>query len=109
MKLIRLAVERPVTTAMVYAALVLVGMISLVLLPRELFPSINYPELLVVTRYGSAAPEEIENIITKLIEEVHENEQRRVKWMYESYFEPETLTLLRHQGVYPYPVPESEG
>ncbi|EKD80558.1 MAG: hypothetical protein ACD_40C00057G0009 [uncultured bacterium] len=48
-------------------------------------------------------------IITKLIEEVHENEQRRVKWMYESYFEPETLTLLRHQGVYPYPVPESEG
>ncbi len=69
MKFIRFAVERPVTTAMAYGALVLVGMIALFLLPRELFPTINYPELLVVTRYGSAAPEEIESIITKLIEE----------------------------------------
>ncbi|OGR87840.1 MAG: hypothetical protein A3A86_00350 [Elusimicrobia bacterium RIFCSPLOWO2_01_FULL_60_11] len=69
MKLIRAAVERPVTTAMIYGALVLLGVIVLILLPRELFPSINYPELLVVTRYGSAAPEEIESIITKLVEE----------------------------------------
>src|SRR3989338_2308792 len=69
MKFIRFAVERPVTTMMAYCALVLVGTITLFMLPWELFPTINYPELLVVTRYGSAAPEEIENIITKLIEE----------------------------------------
>ncbi|MBI4217950.1 MAG: efflux RND transporter permease subunit, partial [Elusimicrobia bacterium] len=69
MKLIRLAVERPVTTAMVYAAIVLIGFIALFTLPRELFPTVSYPELLIVTRYGAAAPEEIENIVTKLIEE----------------------------------------
>ena len=69
MKLIRLAVERPVTTAMFYCALVLVGLIALIQLPRELFPTISFPELLVVTRYGSAAPEELESIITKLVEE----------------------------------------
>ncbi|MBI2118625.1 MAG: efflux RND transporter permease subunit [Elusimicrobia bacterium] len=69
MKLIRLAVERPVTTAMLYAAILLLGIIALLSLPRELFPTISFPELLIVTRYGAAAPEEIENIVTKLIEE----------------------------------------
>ena len=69
MKLIRLAVERPVTTVMFYAALVLMGLIALAALPRELFPTISFPELLVVTRYGAAAPEELENIVTKVIEE----------------------------------------
>lgn len=69
MKLISLAVSRPVTTAMFYSAVVLLGMIALIVLPRELFPTITFPELLIVTRYGAAAPEEIENIITKVIEE----------------------------------------
>jgi len=69
MKLIRLAVERPVTTAMVYAAIVLIGIISVISLPKELFPTVTFPELHIVTRYGAAAPEEIENIITKLVEE----------------------------------------
>ncbi len=69
MKIIRLAVERPVTTAMFYAAIVLIGLISLFILPRELFPTVSFPELLVVTHYGAAAPEEIENIITKIVEE----------------------------------------
>jgi multidrug efflux pump subunit AcrB len=36
---------------------------------RELFPSISFPQLVVITRYGNAAPEEIENLITKVIEE----------------------------------------
>src|SRR3989344_3473145 len=36
MKIIRMAVERPVTTAMFYSALVLVGMIALLMLPLEL-------------------------------------------------------------------------
>jgi len=69
MNLIRFAVQRPVTTAMFYSAVVLLGLISLGLLPRELFPTITYPELLVVTRYSAAAPEELESIITKVIEE----------------------------------------
>jgi HAE1 family hydrophobic/amphiphilic exporter-1 len=69
MKIIRLAVERPVTTMMFYIAVVLVGIISILMLPQEMFPTVTFPQLLVVTRYGAAAPEEIENIITKLIEE----------------------------------------
>src|SRR5687768_13679418 len=62
-------VNRPVTTSMIYLGVVLLGVISWALMPRELFPSISFPQLTVVTRYGNAAPEEIENLITKVIEE----------------------------------------
>ncbi|MDP2960170.1 MAG: efflux RND transporter permease subunit, partial [candidate division Zixibacteria bacterium] len=45
------------------------GLISWGRLPQELFPSITYPQITVVTAYENAAPEEIESLITKSIEE----------------------------------------
>jgi HAE1 family hydrophobic/amphiphilic exporter-1 len=54
---------------MFYTAVALMGVISWFFTPRELFPSISFPQLLVITQYGNAAPEEIENLITKVIEE----------------------------------------
>ena len=54
---------------MIFAGISLMGLITWFLNARELFPSISFPQLLVVTRYGNAAPEEIENLITKVIEE----------------------------------------
>ena len=69
MSLASFCVRRPVTATMFYMGTFLLGAISWVLTPRELFPSISFPQLLVITRYGNAAPEEIENLITKVIEE----------------------------------------
>ncbi len=69
MSLARFIVRRPVTGTMFYAAVGLMGVISWFFTPRELFPSISFPQLLIITRYGNAAPEEIENLITKVIEE----------------------------------------
>jgi hydrophobic/amphiphilic exporter-1 (mainly G- bacteria), HAE1 family len=69
MSLASFCVRRPVTTTMIYMGVLLLGTISWLLMPRELFPSITFPQLVVVTRYGNAAPEEIENLITKVIEE----------------------------------------
>jgi hydrophobic/amphiphilic exporter-1 (mainly G- bacteria), HAE1 family len=54
---------------MVYIGVFLFGVISLNLLSQELFPPISYPQLSVVTPYENAAPEEIETLITKPIEE----------------------------------------
>ncbi len=62
-------VKRPVTTTMIYLALILIGMIAWTKMPRELFTNISFPQLTVITHYGNAAPEEMENLITKLIEE----------------------------------------
>ncbi len=63
------SVKRPVSTMMVFLAIILLGGISWVRLPQELFPSMNFPQLTVVTHYGNAAPEEIESLVTKVLEE----------------------------------------
>ena len=69
MNLPKFSVERPVTVIMIVAGLLIFGVVSLELLPQELFPQIVYPQLTVVTPYENAAPEEIETLITKPIEE----------------------------------------
>ncbi len=69
MNLAKFSVERPVTIMMIVAAILIFGVVSLELLPQELFPQIVYPQLTVVTPYGNAAPEEIETLITKPVEE----------------------------------------
>ena len=69
MQLGSLFVKRPVMTSMVFLGLILFGLIAWLRLPQELFPNISVPQLLVITKYPNAAPEEIENLITKPIEE----------------------------------------
>jgi HAE1 family hydrophobic/amphiphilic exporter-1 len=54
---------------MIFLALTLFGFISWKRLPQELFPAITYPQITIVTLYGNAAPEEMETLITKPIEE----------------------------------------
>jgi hydrophobic/amphiphilic exporter-1 (mainly G- bacteria), HAE1 family len=69
MSLPQVSIRRPITTLMVYIGVFLFGIISLNLLSQELFPPISYPQLSIVTPYENAAPEEIETLITKPIEE----------------------------------------
>ncbi len=69
MSLPEVSIRRPVTTLMVYLGVFLFGVISFNRLTQELFPPITYPQLSVVTPYENAAPEEIETLITKPIEE----------------------------------------
>ncbi|MCQ9206833.1 MAG: efflux RND transporter permease subunit [Omnitrophica bacterium] len=69
MSLPSFSIKRPVTTVMIFAGVALFGVISLLKLPQELFPPITYPQLTVVTTYENAAPEEIETLITKPVEE----------------------------------------
>ena len=64
------SIRRPVTTIMVYAAVALLGVIAWSRLPQELFPPMTYPQVSVVTRYKDAAPEEIELLVTRPIEDV---------------------------------------
>ncbi|MDD5449315.1 MAG: efflux RND transporter permease subunit [Candidatus Omnitrophica bacterium] len=69
MGLSQFSVKRPVTIMMIYASVILMGVISWGKLPQELFPPITYPQLTIVTTYENAAPEEVETHITKIIEE----------------------------------------
>ena len=61
--------ERPVAVLMVFAAAVLFGYFSYERLPLTLMPELTYPTLTVRTEYPGAAPEEVENDISRPIEE----------------------------------------
>ena len=62
-------VKRPIAVSMLYSAIVLLGIISLSKLKVSLFPNIVFPRLTVLTPYGNIAPEEIENLVTRPIED----------------------------------------
>jgi len=69
MALAEFAVNRRVAVVMATCALILVGIISAFSLPQEYFPKIQFPQITIVTDYSNAAPEEIETLITRPIEE----------------------------------------
>ncbi len=70
MKIIEISTRRRVTIAMFTIAVLLFGSVSLSRLKINLLPELTYPTLTVRTEYTGAAPVEIENLITKPIEEV---------------------------------------
>jgi len=69
MNLSRFAVHRPVLTVMVALIVIIVGAVSFRRLPIDLMPDITYPTLSISTEYENASPEEVEELITRLIEE----------------------------------------
>ena len=69
MGLTRLAISRPVLTVMAFAALAVLGLQSLSLMPVELFPRIDFPFITIITVYPGAGPREIETLISKPLEE----------------------------------------
>lgn len=68
-RLIEIATQRRVTIIMMMTAIVLFGMVSLSRLNLNLLPDISYPTLTIRAELTGAAPVEIENLLTKPIEE----------------------------------------
>lgn len=62
------SIRRPVTTAMLFLAVVLFGIFSYNQLSTDLLPEIDIPKLTIQTSYPNAAPEEVEALITEPIE-----------------------------------------
>jgi hydrophobic/amphiphilic exporter-1 (mainly G- bacteria), HAE1 family len=70
MKITRAAVGRPVTTVMFFLIVIVLSAVSLSRLPIDLMPDVTYPSISVVVDYPGAGPEEIENLVSRRIEEV---------------------------------------
>ncbi|MBU2528888.1 efflux RND transporter permease subunit [bacterium] len=63
------SVKRRVTITMLMLIIVLGGVVSFFSLGLDLMPDMEFPMISVVTRYEGVAPEDIENLLTKPIEE----------------------------------------
>lgn len=61
--------DRPVAVLMVFVAAVVFGYFSFYRLPVTLMPELSYPTLTVRTEYPGAAPQEVENEISRPLEE----------------------------------------
>lgn len=69
MNLSKIAVKRPVTIAMVTFIIIILGFVSLTKLPIDLFPEIEVPVAIVSTSYSGVGSKEMEEMVTKPIEE----------------------------------------
>ncbi|NLN48698.1 MAG: efflux RND transporter permease subunit, partial [Clostridiales bacterium] len=68
MKLHEISVKRPVAVLMCVLIILVLGSVSFSKISVDLMPNINLPIAIVSTSYSGVAPEEIETILTKPIE-----------------------------------------
>jgi HAE1 family hydrophobic/amphiphilic exporter-1 len=62
-------VRRPVLTFIVFFIVVLLGVVSLSRLSIDLMPEITYPTISVITSYGNVGPQEMEELVSRPLEE----------------------------------------
>ncbi|MEE4198567.1 MAG: efflux RND transporter permease subunit [Bacteroidales bacterium] len=63
------AVKNPITTIMIFLAIVVFGIYSLVKLPIDVYPEIEFPAITVFTTYAGASASDIETNISEPIED----------------------------------------
>ncbi|MBU2976740.1 efflux RND transporter permease subunit [Alteromonas sp. C1M14] len=69
MNIVDLAVKRPVAIAMFTTAILLFGMVSLSRLSLSLLPELSYPTLTIRTDYEGASPPDVEQLVSRPVEE----------------------------------------
>ncbi len=68
MWLVRLSLSRPYTFIVLALIILIVGILSIVRTPTDIFPEINIPIVSVVWNYSGLAPDEMANRITSVFE-----------------------------------------
>ncbi len=69
MRIVDFSIKRPVTVTMIFVAVIVFGFVALSRLQLQLLPEISYPSLTIQTEYPDAAPTEVENFVTRPLEE----------------------------------------
>ncbi len=68
MSLYSTAVKKPITTALCFVAVVVIGLFSLTRLSIDLLPNIETNTIMVLTSYPGASASDIETNVTKIME-----------------------------------------
>ena len=68
MSIYQSAVKKPITTALIYVAIAIFGIFSIAQIPIDLLPDIETNSIMVMTTYEGASASDIENNVTKPLE-----------------------------------------
>ena len=68
MSIYRTAVNHPVTTGLIFLAFAILGVFALMRLPVDNFPDVESNTIMVMSSYPGASAEDVENNLTKLLE-----------------------------------------
>ena len=69
MSIYKSAVNKPITTLMIFTAVIVTGIYALINMPIDLYPEIEPPYISVMTTYAGANAADIETNVTKQLEE----------------------------------------
>ena len=69
LRITKTVLKRPVTTLLVILSLIFFGVMALLNMKLELTPDISMPMLIITTTYPGASPKEINELVTKPIED----------------------------------------
>ena len=67
-RIAQFAINRPATIIILIAALIIIGVMSVAQMPTDLLPEMDLPYAAVITTYPGAGPEEVEEQVSKPIE-----------------------------------------
>ena len=68
MNLSEVSVRKPITTIMLFMAIIIIGIVSFERLPIDLFPEIEPPIISVLTQYPGASAQDVELNVSKKVE-----------------------------------------
>lgn len=69
MNIAEMAIKRPIFVIMIVASIITLGLIGYTSMGVDMLPDIEYPTISVTTIYAGASAEEIENLVTKPLED----------------------------------------
>ncbi|MDD3876912.1 MAG: efflux RND transporter permease subunit [Bacteroidales bacterium] len=69
MSIYKSAVNKPISTLVIFVGVIVMGIYSLTYIPIDLYPEINPPYVSIMTTYPGANASEIETNITKILED----------------------------------------
>jgi HAE1 family hydrophobic/amphiphilic exporter-1 len=68
MSIYKTSVQKPITTALIFVAIIVIGLFSYTQLPIDQFPEMNPPYVTVMVTYPGASASEVETNVTKILE-----------------------------------------
>jgi HAE1 family hydrophobic/amphiphilic exporter-1 len=96
MKLPEFSVNRRVTTAMLAMILVVLGLLSFTRLGLDFFPDLEFPTVSIITTYTGVSSEDMENTVTRPLEQVI-NSVSRVKKVTSTTSEGVSLIMVEFE------------